>query len=267
MIVYKYVVPERIDVIENGCIRFTQAAALNDPFEMHPCFTLFNESLEGLLRMRLRQEEGHFNAHSMVIGEIIIPKKVREHILEFQRIQGRSYPMLSVTKKRNNLLMWSHYANAHRGFVIGFDIDNPFFRHQEPRRMTLLMGVTYSPERFILPRFEEAMTREVYEQTLLRKSVYWTYEEEFRMFADPNDADIVKKGNDGLDIYLFKFPPECLKEIIFGHQMQASLKQRTSDIVSGRYLNVELFEAHLSETNFDLDIVPYDSRTCVLDER
>jgi hypothetical protein len=38
VLVYKYVVPKRIDVIENGCIRLTQAAALNDPFEVYPCF-------------------------------------------------------------------------------------------------------------------------------------------------------------------------------------------------------------------------------------
>src|SRR5258708_12419499 len=36
MIVYKYVHPERFDVLKDTRIRFTQAAALNDPFEMMP---------------------------------------------------------------------------------------------------------------------------------------------------------------------------------------------------------------------------------------
>ena len=35
-LVYKYVAPERLDILEKGLIRFTQPAALNDPFESTP---------------------------------------------------------------------------------------------------------------------------------------------------------------------------------------------------------------------------------------
>src|ERR1051325_6261715 len=183
MIVYKYVLPERVDVIENGCIRFTQAAALNDPFEIYPCFSLFNESLKERSRKVLKREQGRFTASAVVTGELMIPKMVRDHTLKFQRKLGNSYPMLSLTKKRNNLLMWSHYAGAHRGFVIGFDSNSPFFNQEKPRRMTPLFEVRYSNKRLVLPRFEECMTGDVHEQILLTKSDHWSYEEEFRMFA------------------------------------------------------------------------------------
>ncbi len=36
MKIFKYLIPERIDVIENMSIRFTQAKYLNDPFESLP---------------------------------------------------------------------------------------------------------------------------------------------------------------------------------------------------------------------------------------
>ena len=36
MILYKYVVRDRIDILDNGLIRFTQASSLNDPFETRP---------------------------------------------------------------------------------------------------------------------------------------------------------------------------------------------------------------------------------------
>src|SRR6187431_483413 len=36
MSLYKYVTPERIDILKNELIRFTQAGALNDPWEMRP---------------------------------------------------------------------------------------------------------------------------------------------------------------------------------------------------------------------------------------
>src|SRR5260370_40744900 len=36
-IAYKYLHPDRLDVLKNGLIRFTEAPALNDPFESTPC--------------------------------------------------------------------------------------------------------------------------------------------------------------------------------------------------------------------------------------
>ena len=38
MTLFKYMRPERIDVVENLEIRFTQPDALNDPFELRPQF-------------------------------------------------------------------------------------------------------------------------------------------------------------------------------------------------------------------------------------
>jgi len=38
MTLFKYIRPERIDVVENLEIRFTQPDALNDPFELRPHF-------------------------------------------------------------------------------------------------------------------------------------------------------------------------------------------------------------------------------------
>ena len=36
MPLYKYVTAERIDVLQNGLVRFSQPSALNDPWEMRP---------------------------------------------------------------------------------------------------------------------------------------------------------------------------------------------------------------------------------------
>ena len=260
MLVYKYVVPERIDVLESGCIRFTQAAALNDPFENYPCFRLFNKSLEERSRRVLKSAEGRFDAHSMVLGEIMIPKMVRDRTIELQRDLSSEYPLLSLSKKRNNLLLWSHYSNSHRGFVIGFDSGHPFFHKEKPRRMTHLGEVKYSSKRLVLPAFEDCGAEEVYEIVFFTKSHHWSYEEELRMLAQPTAADTVLKGNDGFDIYLYRFPPECLKEVILGHLMKPSLKEKISAIVSENYPHAEILETRLNETDFDLDIVPYRTK-------
>jgi hypothetical protein len=65
-------------VIKSGLVRFTQAAALNDPFEAHPCFTMLRESFETRERALLKRVEGQVAVHKLVTAEILIPMKVRE---------------------------------------------------------------------------------------------------------------------------------------------------------------------------------------------
>ena len=85
MTVYKYVTAERVDVLRNGLVRFTQAAALNDPFETHPCLTEFRKSFEERARRLVKSLESRFDAHSIVAGSIMIPKTVRDGVAQFPR--------------------------------------------------------------------------------------------------------------------------------------------------------------------------------------
>ena len=48
-IVYKYLQPERVDVLKFGRIRFTQLEALNDPFEGLPCLSEYKNGLRELM--------------------------------------------------------------------------------------------------------------------------------------------------------------------------------------------------------------------------
>jgi len=53
MILYKYVPAERIDILENESIRYTQPRLLNDPFEMTPHFgaLLSSNEIIGVLNL------------------------------------------------------------------------------------------------------------------------------------------------------------------------------------------------------------------------
>jgi Protein of unknown function (DUF2971) len=102
--------------------------------------------------------------------------------------------------------MWSHYADSHRGFVIGFDSDNPFFHREKPRTMTPLDEVRYSNKRPVMPPFDEITPENTHELVFLTKSEHWAYEEELRMFAQPRAANAIEKDNRDFDLYLFDLP-------------------------------------------------------------
>lgn len=122
--------------------------------------------------------------------------------------------------------------------------------------MSPLMQVHYSSERPVVPRFEE-LPQNLHETVFLAKSEQWSYEEELRMFAKPKTANLVEKDDRGFELYLFDLPPEVFAEIIFGHWMLQDQKREIAVIAKEKYPQIELWEAKLNETKFDLDIVRY----------
>ena len=165
---YKYLTPERIDVVVGEKIRFTQPNLLNDPFEVTPVFRgiYSQKELKGELDSQIEKMfEEEFSKYpalkndpsalkmavliasdkvSLVKGDFIeLMQNLEPKIAQMFLKMHDKISILSLTEDKNNLLMWSHYANEHRGFVIGFNSAHEFinrkvhdgdeFRH--PRRV------------------------------------------------------------------------------------------------------------------------------------
>lgn len=91
MILYKYVdFDTGLKIIQNRTLAFTSCTFLNDPFETTA------------------------GAHSEESNSVFS---------SFNRVFGiaANYQILSLTRNPLNAIMWSHYAKAHNGFVIGID--------------------------------------------------------------------------------------------------------------------------------------------------
>jgi hypothetical protein len=157
--------------------------------------------------------------------------------------------------------MWSHYADSHKGVVIGFDHDNQFFHQTAHPQITCAYDVKYSdkrPEFFDFVNFWKMnISVDDYRIMLLTKSLHWEKEEEVRMFASPLAGKNVGKDKDNFDIYLFDFPKECIKQIIFGNQMAISEKVELVKISEKLYPHAELLEATQSNSGFGLKFKPY----------
>jgi hypothetical protein len=110
------------------------------------------------------------------------------------------YSIFCLTKRNDDILMYSHYANGHKGFCLEFDD-----QHKDFNDYFNIHEVRYSPDMPFL-NFSK-MKDEDYTKKLLTKSIHWEYEEEYRSIN-------IKKGSHE-DI----FPEEVLSGVIFGCQM------------------------------------------------
>jgi len=104
---FKYMPPDRIDLLESLELRFSRPSEFNYAFDTHYLVPKV-QGVKGIsARSRLRSRLG----------------------------------VLCLTERPDNHLMWVHYARHHTGFVIGFDAEAAFFRADD----RVLGKVQYQP--------------------------------------------------------------------------------------------------------------------------
>jgi hypothetical protein len=130
----------------------------------------------------------------------------------------RKYRVVCFSEVATNILIWSHYADSHKGVVLGFQSNEGFARkvsysRDVPSPVTEEDYVGYLTSQRPKPRPKDAFTKSIY-----TKSEDWIYEQEFRGFRMSGAA------GDGLfdDI---EFDPGGLKEIYFGCRILTSSQE------------------------------------------
>lgn len=275
MSLYKYVIAERIDVLKNEHIRFSQSSALNDPIEVSPVFKdvanpeirnlITDEKYSGLQivmtpRMLNQSGDGHWEDRYVVhLGkgdeelrryEAYMAEIVRRVSLAF----GAGIGVLSLTEKSDNLLMWAHYAQQHQGFVLEFDEGHSFFQqeHEHPE-FGRPLKLTYSIER---PR-QISMTQLTNQEFFLTKSKEWEYEQEWRMLRLLSDSNIKMPTRSGM-VHLFPIPSDCIIGLILGCRMLEKDRNEIRKLLidDERYHHVRVYQAEINSEAYQLKINP-----------
>jgi hypothetical protein len=282
MTVYKYVHPDRVDILINGKIRFTQANALNDLFELRPYFdSLAPQSLleqrlaEGIdllphLRSAyerwpasLRQQVSFNQLVEMANHALETPEGkatylatlqwglnlVREltPLVRQQLTDGLTSKIgiLSLTTSYDNGPMWAHYADDHRGLVVCFDEGHSWFsRKRTPQDDFFhLRDVVYVPA----ARGGALMDMNA-QQVLLRKDPKWSYEEERRVLAPVQMADEVLSSN-AEPVYLFNIPPEAITGVILGPRSSTTTRGSIQALRANdaRYSHLNIWQSEISQ--------------------
>lgn len=148
----------------------------------------------------------------------------------------------SFSCKKNNLLMWSHYADAHKGICIGYD----FARVSEEIKHHLY-PVQYSN---VIPSIDDINRLRIHEFMYLRKSCCWSYEKEWRLIYKKEDLPYI---NHNITL-------NCISEIQFGLRTSEEIKRKIFEIVKEKNekgSSIKLYETIKSEEGYSLKTVPY----------
>ena len=241
--------------LSNRNVRFTRASDMNDPFDVYiddlygmnldEVFDDTNNAVfdavlnhnpevlklfgvEDMEKMKVLSEKmksfpDEFHTHAKkFLRQASVQLNPYAEVLKESKVafeeQFKKCGLFCTTKKKDNLIMWAHYAEKHHGVVLGFlpSAEHYTFFH-------LMRPVTYSSERpYIIRDALDSLQNQnrtsmeiaelISQQVLHTKSKEWAYEEEWRC-AVPNEIP------DGSDDHLVSFIPSELVEIYFGVRM------------------------------------------------
>ncbi|EHI50559.1 hypothetical protein WH06_22135 [Aeromonas salmonicida subsp. salmonicida] len=243
---FKYLSPQRIDVLENLKIRYTQAIALNDPFEVFPAIIdkgedwyykqflarieaeaeqfAFRSAVKKKQFLRARKKEFP-NFYRCYTDEPWLMEQAYSIVMLDAHVQG----YLSLSKTNKNILMWSHYAQSHEGFVIGFNSQHSYFNFG-------VSEIEYSEKRPFLNPLQGRQDASLFRT----KSIDWAYEQEVRKSMEFVKRRPIGNGNTFLpypevlpdhadEIYkkvrLFDFPKDAISSLVFGWKSTNELRR------------------------------------------
>lgn len=282
MSLYKYMSGEgAIRLFRSGMVRFTQPIEFNDPFEMQPFIkgladepTLENQFRDGfgktldpqidemLSKLRLTAEQKskidrgsiHQTVQSQAPEALGLFKKLAQLVTplvdrQIYKTVNENLGAFCLTEKPDDLLMWAHYADHHRGAILEFDQNNEFFnRRLGPQDdFRHFKKVTYTQDR---PNVFLADSDAV--DFFYFKSTEWEYEQEWRLIAPLADCKRVDRQN-RLPIYLFKLPPECVRSVGIGVRMLDQQKLKlTRELRRADFRHVRVEQVDLDQRVFAL---------------
>lgn len=237
-IIYKYFrFNENLyDLVINNRLWFSNPSDFNDPYDcnvgFHKKYTK-EEIINFLKNTKTSDNENITDEKLKELADEWVnePKKMQESYIEPLRKFINSKGVCCFSGTDLSLLMWSHYADSHRGMCLGFD------KKSLDKSFAIINWVNYEnkfPDSHLLNNSNDGVNK-----IILHKSNVWNYEQEIRIFY-------AKKG-------LYQFPRDAIREVIFGLKTPDRQIHSVMNLMHQcGYSNVEYKKVFLDEEKYDI---------------
>lgn len=224
---------------------FSSPKAFNDPFDCRPVFKLdatkaeLIKYYEGVLSRQAPQmsrEQRRAEARAKVSDPYSDPRDQR-NLGAFHQIYDElvtsKIGVLCLSAKPKDILMWSHYANSHRGICLQFFALGNTLESSQP--------VHYKSVRPVVNPVSQSHD-EMLDHAIFSKSDHWKYEQEWRLIQYKHGAGV------------YRTPPEALVGIVLGALIEPEDKRDVLEWVDSRDIPTKIYQARISTSKFELEI-------------
>lgn len=273
-------------VMNNRTLRWSTPGTLNDPFDMQfdlrVNFDRASVRSAALQKLRAR----HYGAEALPagnrIGDVInalrgaFPRFTEEEfdrkfgpgidealsrmelgLPELQREARRLIPnskILCLSEVADNVIMWTHYAERHRGIVLRFrmadGLDSPW-RTARPVQYVAEIPNLLDDEFLadLLSGGVKLRPKLIMDRLIYTKSVEWAYEREWRIYSGSGRNPNAQHED-------IRFHPLELDAAILGCRMPVEERNQCSHLIGRLYPHAEVMEAARADNEFRLNVRP-----------
>jgi hypothetical protein len=226
------------DIFQSQALYFPYPPQLNDPFDcqIQPVSCAPAEVTAFVHQNNAGKSNADLKA--MVAEAIKNPAKFRRSINESMRKFINKLGVCSFTTNFDNLLMWAHYTESHKGLCLGFDVT------QDPALFITPLKVQYASTYPIYNHLTDSA--QLANKVLAVKSDHWVYEEEVRVMKTPMPAN-----------QKISFNHLALREVLFGCNMPINEQRRIKHLAKRSGFKHTVFKrAVISPNSYALTFVP-----------
>lgn len=259
MILYKYLPPDRLQLLKNNSFRFTQPNKCNDPLECMPRTILVKNIEEAKKHFAIMECQARISgcqfppgAEEQWIDSVIPNVQHSPNDLQLQQeiqdLNSKTLGILCLAEKPDKFLMWSHYGKCHTGFAVGIDSEHEWFKDLAPNAVFgNVRKVVYSAKRPEIPS-----QGEIDFSFLYHKGTDWAYEDEYRFILPLRPY--CRETNPDSGIFVRQFPRDLIKSVVFGYRMDPELETDIRATLSN--LDVDFLRAEPSSVTYDMELTP-----------
>ena len=244
------------DVLTKQQFFCSSISKFNDPFDSR--IPIDYASLSN--QERIEAVENHVtNNYPRAIGaerHRLIERVIRESaIMDPDQLRENYYKVvipeieseigiLSFAGNKEHILLWSHYANSHKGFCVGLDREALYQIYLRPLLLTQkkfikLYDVRYQKD---YPSINplRITDEEYYSLPLTIKSDIWQYEDEVRL--------IYKDGANKL----ITIDKDFFVEVTLGCQMLKKDEEEILEIIDSEFGDLPVYKSEINENSYSL---------------
>lgn len=234
-----------LDVLTTKRVYCPKVAFFNDPFDGSIPFEVDFDPSEFIAYIyRTYKDDGYtwsaikgfFDDYIGPDGKILEAKRkeIEKKAKKFKH-HNDNLGVLCLTEDPISVLMWSHYADKHKGVCIGFSrVEKSQLADDDACNPIIYSDVYPSPRFSQIYRGDGSLTKDV----LYSKARDWSYEKEWRMMSDKGDFHASIPGPISRVILGCRFPFEQVS------QFAGACKK----------INVQLLRAHKIPNHFALEL-------------
>lgn len=234
---YKYTsIKNARKILRGNSLWFSSFEDFNDPFDCQGGVINIDSKTDEVIRYLLDTSNGILTLdkkYALIEDALTNPNFIHDFFVKSMSNTISQYGICCFSKRKDHILLWSHYAEQHKGVCLKFDVLECLDVFLIP------LIVEYQRK---LPTLNFVADRQDVNTMVKTKSKEWSYENEVR---------ILKREGKGK----YRFKKSALKELIFGCRCPGEIIGATKILVEKKgYKNIKFKQAKIKADQFGLDI-------------